>query len=160
MTSYAELRCKTNFSFLTGAQAFNIRSTDSWWKLCIQMLLQSCEIIVVDVSKVKQGTDWELNQIRAKSLLSKSIFVVSEDAAEQAGPILERYFDAAEMPPISAFSSTAASALDCESAEKTGLRTSLKRSGLSASMASNLSRSALTASTDFSSRASSNRAVA
>src|SRR4051812_5176380 len=66
----------------------------------------------------------------------------------------------AEMPPIAAFSSTAASALDCESAENTGLRTSRFRSALSASMASNLSRSALTASTDFSSRASSNNAVA
>src|SRR3984893_9219287 len=66
----------------------------------------------------------------------------------------------AEMPEIPALSSTAASALDCASAEKTGLRTRRFRSALSTSMASNLSRSALTASIDLSSRASSNRAVA
>src|ERR1700677_1409621 len=66
----------------------------------------------------------------------------------------------AEMPVISALSSTAARAFDCESAEKTGLRTSRFKSALSASMASNLSRSALTASMDFSSRANSNKAVA
>src|ERR1700738_3362593 len=66
----------------------------------------------------------------------------------------------AEMPDISALSSTAASALACESAEKTGLRTRRLRSVLSASMASNLSRSAFTASMDFSSRANSNKAVA
>src|SRR6266849_5108819 len=66
----------------------------------------------------------------------------------------------AEMPDISALSSTAASAFDCKSAENTGLRTSRFKSALSASMASNLSRSALTASTDFSSRANSNKAVA
>src|SRR5712664_4182544 len=66
----------------------------------------------------------------------------------------------AEMPDISALSSTAASAFDCESAENTGLRTSRFKSALSASMASNLSRSAFTASTDFSSRANSNKAVA
>src|ERR1700726_4849298 len=66
----------------------------------------------------------------------------------------------AEIPEISALSSTAVSALDCESAEKTGLRTNRFKSVLSASMASNLSRSAFTASMDFSSRANSNKAVA
>src|SRR5229473_468193 len=66
----------------------------------------------------------------------------------------------AEMPDMSALSSTAANAFDCESAEKTGLRTSRFKSVLSASMASNLSRSAFTASMDFSSRANSNKAVA
>src|SRR6202020_1410062 len=66
----------------------------------------------------------------------------------------------AEMPDIPALSSTADSALPCESAEKTGLRTSRFRSMLSASIASNRSRSAFTASTDFSSRANSNKAVA
>src|SRR6202035_5136332 len=66
----------------------------------------------------------------------------------------------AAMPEIPALSSTAVSAFDCASAEKTGLRTSRFRSALSASIVSNLSRSALTASMDFSSRASSNKAVA
>src|SRR5439155_17117504 len=66
----------------------------------------------------------------------------------------------AEVPAISALSSTALSALACASAEKTGLRTRRLRSALSFSMASNVSRSALTASMDFSSRANSNKAVA
>src|SRR4051794_17283349 len=66
----------------------------------------------------------------------------------------------AEMPLMSALSSTAASALDCASAEKTGLRTNRFKSALSDSIASNRSRSALTASMDFWSRANSNRAVA
>ena len=47
-----------------------------------------------------------------------------------------------------------------ERAVKTGLRTTRFRSSLSASMAAKASRSALTASMDFSSRANSNRAVA
>src|ERR1019366_7063888 len=66
----------------------------------------------------------------------------------------------AEMPEMPALSSTAERAVDCESAENTGLRTKRFKSALSASMASNLSRSALTASMDFSSRANSNKAVA
>src|SRR5450631_2211633 len=66
----------------------------------------------------------------------------------------------AAMPEIPALSSTAASAFDWASAENTGLRTRRFKSALSASMASKPSRSALTASMDFSSRASSNKAVA
>src|SRR5712671_1579801 len=64
------------------------------------------------------------------------------------------------MPVIAALSSTAESAFNCASAENTGLRTRRFRSSLSASRASNRSRSAFTASMDFSSRASSNKAVA
>src|SRR5437667_1781583 len=66
----------------------------------------------------------------------------------------------ADVPAIPALSSTAFSAFACALDEKTGLRTRRFRSALSFSMASNLSRSALTASTDFSSRANSNKAVA
>src|SRR4030088_3062328 len=66
----------------------------------------------------------------------------------------------AEMPEIPAFSSTAASAFDWASAENTGLRTKRFKSALAFSRASNRSRSALTASMAFSSRASSNKAVA
>src|SRR6478735_8274743 len=66
----------------------------------------------------------------------------------------------AAMPVIPALSRTAMSAFNCVSAENTGLRTRRLRSALSPSRASNLSRSAFTASTDFSSRASSNKAVA
>jgi len=65
------------------------------------------------------------------------------------------------MPDISALSSTAASAFDCEIRRKNrGCGPAASKSALSASMASNLSRSAFTASTDFSSRANSNKAVA
>src|SRR5258708_6201698 len=66
----------------------------------------------------------------------------------------------AAVPAIPALSSTAVSAFNCASAENTGLRTRRFRSATSLSMASNRSRSALTASTDFSSRANSNKAVA
>src|SRR5512138_1074638 len=66
----------------------------------------------------------------------------------------------AGVPVTPALSSTASSAFICTSAENTGLRTSRLRSALSPSRASNLLRSARTASMDFSSRANSNKAVA
>jgi hypothetical protein len=90
----------SQLSFLNGEQAFNIRSSDAWWKLSIQMLMQSCEVIVVDLSKVKQGTDWELNEIRTRLLLSKCVFVISEDTAQQANSIVEHYYGPNDMPPV------------------------------------------------------------
>src|SRR5215510_7083878 len=63
-------------------------------------------------------------------------------------------------PPMPAFSSTAASARDCASAVKAGLRPRRRRSALSPISASKRSRSALTASIARSSSASSNSAVA
>src|SRR6185312_16064719 len=66
----------------------------------------------------------------------------------------------AEIPAIPARSITAPSAFSCASAENTGLRTRRLKSALSLSRASNLSRSAATASRALSSRANSNRAVA
>src|SRR6185437_4584502 len=66
----------------------------------------------------------------------------------------------AAVPEIPALSSTADSAFNCASAANTGLSTNRFRSALSLSIALNLSRSALTASMEFASRANSNRAVA
>src|SRR5258705_972254 len=66
----------------------------------------------------------------------------------------------AEMPAISALSSTPAHAFDFEYAGKTRLQTSRFKSVQSGRMASNLSGTAFTASMDLSSRANSNKAVA
>src|SRR5262249_50196650 len=37
------------WSFMSGHQAFNIRSSDSWWQMCIHMLMHSCDVILVDL---------------------------------------------------------------------------------------------------------------
>jgi hypothetical protein len=87
-------------SLFNGGQAFNIRTTDPWWKICIQMLMESCDIIVVDVSRVKAGTDWELNEVRARMLQSKCLFIVSEDMAQGADSIVARYFGPNDAPPV------------------------------------------------------------
>ncbi len=80
------------WSFLNGNQAFNVRSSDSWWQMCIHMLMHSSEIIVVDLSKVKEGTAWELEQLNAKNLLSKCLFIVGEKDMEMLAPVLQQYF--------------------------------------------------------------------
>jgi hypothetical protein len=83
-------------SFLSDGQAFNIRSTDLWWKPCVLTLLQSSDIIVVDLSKVKSGTAWELHQIKSRGLIAKCLFVVADVHQSDLKSILDEHF--AEMP--------------------------------------------------------------
>lgn len=88
------------WSLVTGGQAFNIRSTDSWWKLCIQILMNSCEIIVVDLSRVKEGTAWELSELDRRGLMSKCLFVARADNQGSVSEVLEQYFDPRAQPVV------------------------------------------------------------
>ena len=83
-----------------GNQAFNIRTSDPWWQMCIHMLMHSCEVIVVDLSKVKAGTVWELDQLHRKGILKKCVFVVGEDNLADVQPVIDRYFTDDTRPAI------------------------------------------------------------
>jgi hypothetical protein len=94
----------SSWSFICGGQAFNIRTTDPWWQMCIHMLMHSCELIVVDLSKVKEGTAWELNQLDAKGILDKCLFVVGERNVGDVEPVLQRYFPGSMRPTVYVYS--------------------------------------------------------
>jgi hypothetical protein len=47
------------------------------------MLMHSCEIVVVDLSWVKEGTAWELNELHQRALLTRCIFVAGESGAAE-----------------------------------------------------------------------------
>jgi hypothetical protein len=102
------------WSFMSGSQAFNIRSTDAWWRLCIRMLMHSCEIIVVDLSKVKEGTAWELDQLRERDLFKKCIFIVGEAHVADVRPVLERFFPPDKYPTVYAYRQNGALANQAE----------------------------------------------
>ena len=87
------------WSFLSGAQAFNIRATDEWWRSCIALLVHSCDVIVIDLSKVKTGTEWELDELRLRGLHHKCLFVGGEEDLANAGALLGSHF-ANEDPPF------------------------------------------------------------
>lgn len=81
------------WSFLSGRQAFNIRSTDTWWQLCIDMLMLSCDAIVVDLSKVKAGTAWELRQLHVRNVMDRCIFVISSEHQAELESTLSQHFN-------------------------------------------------------------------
>lgn len=80
--------------FLSNRQAFAIRSSDAWWQLCVLMLMYSCDAIVIDLSLVKSGTEWELNEIKSRAFLNKCMFVVNENSEHAFEDTISQYFGA------------------------------------------------------------------
>lgn len=91
-------------SFISGGQALNIRCIDALWKNCILMLMRSCDIIVVDLTKVEQGTVWELDQIRAGALLPKCLFIAKYERLNDSGTVLQSHLG--HRPTVYGYGST------------------------------------------------------
>ncbi len=88
------------WSFITSGQAFNIRTTDPYWQLCIQLLMHSCDVVIVDLSRVKAGTAWEINELHKRDLRARCMFVVSEDNQAELGEVLGHHFFQHGAPPV------------------------------------------------------------
>src|SRR4029077_5931687 len=86
------------WSFITAGQAFNVKSSDDWWKMCFRMLMHSCEIVVVDLSKVQEGTAWELGELRRSGLFDKCVLTVGESHMDSLADTLKSYFGGSAQP--------------------------------------------------------------
>lgn len=88
------------WSFITSGQAFNIRTTDPYWQICIQMLMHSCDVVIVDLSRVKAGTAWEINELHKRDLRARCMFVVSEDNQAELSEVLAQHFSQQGAPVV------------------------------------------------------------
>lgn len=87
-------------SFLVGDQAGNIKSRNEWWQLCIDLMMHSSELIVMDVSHVGRGSEWEIAHLQRRGFLCYCIFIAQVDY-EQAGiKALSNVLEGRPMPPI------------------------------------------------------------
>jgi hypothetical protein len=87
-------------SLLTGGQAFSIRCTDSWWQNVIDLLLHSCDIILMDVSRVSEGSSWEIHRLEDDVLVSKCIFIVHADHTAEGADRMAHLFPAGTQPNV------------------------------------------------------------
>lgn len=88
-----ELNLQTTFS----SYAYLVRSTDAWWREIIRLFMQSADVIVLDVSKVTEGTSWEIESIDRYKLWNRVVAIGSrEDAA--AAEIVMRDLRARGLP--------------------------------------------------------------
>jgi hypothetical protein len=65
-------------SFMVGEQACNIKTTNQWWKLCIDLMMNSSELIIMDVSHVGTGSAWEIGSLDRRGFLRGCIFMAQE----------------------------------------------------------------------------------
>jgi hypothetical protein len=106
LNSFMLMRFKPNLlALLSMGQTFNIRCTDDWWQTVVLSLMYSSDVIVVDVSSVKGGIVWELDQIKKLGLASRSIFVAGESHIAAAKAYLAQHFCAAESPAVLSYGS-------------------------------------------------------
>ena len=87
-------------SFVIGNQAFSLRSTDAWWQSVMDLLMNSSEIIVMDVSHVGKGSAWEIHAIEQWGLLGKCIFVVEEQGLQEGKAAIEGLLPRALQPEL------------------------------------------------------------
>jgi hypothetical protein len=95
-----EIGAKSAYS---GGQAFNIRSTDHWWQRCIDLLLHSTEITVMDVSRVSAGSTWEIIRLARRNLLDNCIFIVQEQYQQEGAQLVKELLPGRPLPPIHVF---------------------------------------------------------
>jgi len=54
--------------------------------------MHSCDVVVIDLSRVKTGTAREINELHKRDLRARCMFVVSEDHQAEIGEVLAQHF--------------------------------------------------------------------
>ncbi|MEZ5938197.1 MAG: hypothetical protein R3C52_08250 [Hyphomonadaceae bacterium] len=80
------------------SEAFVVRTHDNWWRLVIALLMRSADVIVVDLSNVTDGTEWELEQLSERSAFPCAVLVAQRDREGAARAAMARYAGADARP--------------------------------------------------------------
>jgi hypothetical protein len=92
-TGVKPTRFQSILNIFSGGQPFAIQSTDEWWHFCINILITKCNVILIDLTLVKDGTEYELIQIARLDLIHKCLFLVDVHCHARAKATIEKYFD-------------------------------------------------------------------
>jgi hypothetical protein len=108
--SYRELARIISWNFIldfksaySGGQAFNIASANNWWKSCIDLLLHSTDFIIMDVSRVQEGSAWELTRLVRREALDRTIFISHSDYADNAMEAINKFLPIGTTPELFLF---------------------------------------------------------
>jgi len=74
----------------TSRRSIMVRTSDDWWQNVILLLMQSADLIVVDLSDLTTGTEWELDRLVEYGLLERTVFIVRKDAEGAFSVVRER----------------------------------------------------------------------
>jgi hypothetical protein len=68
-----------------------VRTSDAWWQPVVKLLMLSADVIIVDLSEVASGTEWELERLSELGLLARTVFVLRKDAVGSWDVLRERF---------------------------------------------------------------------
>lgn len=69
---------------LSSRKVFAIRSSDSTWRRCVELLLAKADAVVMDISNPTDNVDWEFHEAMRRGLGEAIAFVADEAKAEAA----------------------------------------------------------------------------
>jgi len=113
--------------FGLGDRINKFRSRNELWQDCISMLLDECQVIVVDLSHAGAGTTWEVEQIFQRGYAYKAVFMLHDAHDERevavahelvSGIVMKHATPGSEMPAIYRYSAADGSALDAAAFEQ------------------------------------------
>ncbi len=87
-------------SFIVGDQACNIKTHNEWWRLCIDLMMNSSELIIMDVSHVGAGSEWEIVHLDRRGFLRDCIFMAQEGYEAVGVEKLSQILEARRMPRV------------------------------------------------------------
>jgi hypothetical protein len=82
---------------LSWDKLFKISCTSETWKHTVQHLINSVQLIVVDLSNIGEGLKWELDELRFYGATDKVVFVAHSGSFDSALSFLKSY----ELPELS-----------------------------------------------------------
>ncbi len=77
-------RLELNVETSIVANAYLVRTSDAWWKLVVELMMRSADVIILDVSNVTQGTAWEIETIERLELWGRVVCIARDDSAAAA----------------------------------------------------------------------------
>lgn len=69
---------------MVSKEAFMVRTSDAWWRMTAQLLMDSSDAIVMDLSQMSEGVGWELDLIRDSGAERRVVFIALWGKLEEA----------------------------------------------------------------------------
>ena len=75
----------------TQRKAIAVLTSDPWWQHVVLLLMHAADVIVVDVTEVASGTEWELQTMLTERVAERVVFISREDEAADARASLQAH---------------------------------------------------------------------
>lgn len=86
---------------LSRSKIFRISCTPRWWRRCVEMLLASSDLVVMDLSAAGEGVHWELRTLSMDGALARrTLFLAQEGREDVARSALARHWPEGRAPAV------------------------------------------------------------